>query len=82
MEFRPDGNRWNQKDGQSGLIHDHAPGRSQSEGLGSTARGASLRRQENGLDVEVCDPMKFSLVVNQGSVDVLRIAAKPLRKTP
>ena len=24
-----------------------------------------------GLDVEVCDPMKFSLVVNQGSVDVL-----------
>ena len=29
-EFRPDGNRWNQKDGQSGLIHDHAPGRSQS----------------------------------------------------
>ena len=27
--------------------------------------------KKRGLDVEVCDPMKFSLVVNQGSVDVL-----------
>ena len=27
--------------------------------------------RKRGLDVEVCDPMKFSLVVNQGSVDVL-----------
>ncbi|MGB0312601.1 MAG: hypothetical protein ACPGDD_01780, partial [Poseidonia sp.] len=24
--------------------------------------------KKRGLDVEVCDPMKFSLVVNQGSV--------------
>ena len=27
--------------------------------------------RKRGVDVEVCDPMKFSLVVNQGSVDVL-----------
>ncbi|MEL0182332.1 MAG: hypothetical protein VW872_04615, partial [Candidatus Poseidoniales archaeon] len=27
--------------------------------------------KKRGLEVEVCDPMKFSLVVNQGSVDVL-----------
>ena len=27
--------------------------------------------KQRGLDVEVCDPMKFSLVVSEGSVDVL-----------
>ena len=27
--------------------------------------------KKRGLDVEVCDPMKFSLVVNEGSIDVL-----------
>ena len=27
--------------------------------------------KKRGIDVEVCDPMKFSLVVSEGTVDVL-----------
>ena len=38
--------------------------------LYSTRRIVEEAKKRN-LDVEVCDPMKFSLVVNQGSVDVL-----------